>query len=162
MLNLRYRFGRDPPYHQRPLLFYHEDRLFLNFSRRLLTGSAQSPRTPNIPAMTEAQAEALDAVHFIAERHSVVIDMLPGDLRFMNNLAILHCRDAFTDSDRTKRHLVRLWLRNDELAWSLPPGLQMASDRVFADMPDIEEQWNIDPVVSEKVMLNRKSSCGHG
>ncbi|ORX98191.1 hypothetical protein BCR34DRAFT_577451 [Clohesyomyces aquaticus] len=155
-------FGRDPPYHQRPLLYCHDRRVILNFSRRLLTGSDQSPRTANIPPITEAQAEALDAVHFIAQDNQLSISTAPGDLRFINNLGILHCRDSFQDGAHSQRHLVRLWLRNEQMAWSTPTQLQMAWDRVFADLPDMAENWNIEPDMSEAQVSSRQKSCGQG
>ncbi|KIW30047.1 uncharacterized protein PV07_05826 [Cladophialophora immunda] len=40
-------------------------------SKRLLEGSPETPRSKAIPALTAKQAEALDAVHFIAEANSV-------------------------------------------------------------------------------------------
>jgi Taurine catabolism dioxygenase TauD, TfdA family len=138
-------FGRDPPYHQRPLLFYHKGRIILSFSRVAITGSAASPRNPRIPPITEAQAEALDAVQFIAQRDQIKMSMMPGDARFVNNLAVMHCRDSFEDNERTSRHLIRLWLRSSRAAWELPPVLQLAEDRVYEPDEDIEDIWAIEP-----------------
>lgn len=156
------RFGRDPPYHRRPLLFFEQGRVILNFARRLLTGSPDSPRTLRIPPMTEAQAEALDAVHFIAEENCLKIAMERGEIRYINNLAVLHRRDAFTDSEHTQRHLVRLWLRDSRQAWPIPSGLQMASDRIFAGPYDAEERWDLDPILDQSVLIGAKRSCGQG
>ena len=134
------RFGRRPAYHKRPLLFHHDGNVILNFSRRNLTGSYHTPRTKGLPVLTEAQAEALDAVHFLAEKHQLKMAMAPGDLRFFNNLAILHRRDGFEDSESDKRHMMRVWLWNEELTWSLPPALQLATDRCFAEHGDLGEK----------------------
>jgi alpha-ketoglutarate-dependent taurine dioxygenase len=55
-------------------------------------------RSANIPSLTEAQAEALDAVHFTAEEHAISLDFRKGDIQFANNLSILHARGAFIDA----------------------------------------------------------------
>ena len=64
-----------------------------------MTGSSASPRTPGIPLLREAQAEALDAVHVVAKKHEASVELQPGDIRFMNNLGILHSRDSFDYDD---------------------------------------------------------------
>ena len=35
-----------------------------------------------------------------------------GQLQLLNNLEFVHYRSAFTDDERHKRHLVRLWIRD--------------------------------------------------
>lgn len=69
--------------------------------------------------LTEAQIKALEVLAQLAEKHAVSIAAQPGDVLFINNLALLHKRDAYTDAE-TRRHLVRLWLRNPELSWAIP------------------------------------------
>lgn len=57
-------------YKLRPLLYYQPateadpERLIIQYSRRNLTGYLDCKRSANIPPLTEAQAEALDAVQF--------------------------------------------------------------------------------------------------
>jgi hypothetical protein len=155
-------FGHIPAYHQRPILFWHNGKMILNFSRRLLTGSLNSPRTAGLPPITEAQADALDAVHFIAAKHSLAMEMQPGDFRFINNLAILHCRDAFEDGGADKRHLVRMWLRNEKLAWDTPTPLRMFWERVYKRRERKEQIWEVDGLVSQDHIINKRSSCGQG
>lgn len=146
-------FGRNPPYYNRALLYYTDGKIIMNFSRRLLTGhTLLEPRSPNIPNLTEAQAEALDAVHFIAIKNQKKLSMEEGDMRFINNMGLLHGRDAFFDHDGSKlskRHLLRLWLHNEDKMWKLPSALQIAWDRVFADNERVGrwdvERYNPDP-----------------
>lgn len=91
-------------YKLRPLLYYQPatktdlERLIIQYSRRNLTGYLECKRSANIPPLTEAQAEALDAVHFTAEENAISLDFHKGDIQFANNLSILHARGAFTDS----------------------------------------------------------------
>ena len=117
----------------------------MNFSRRLLVGVPSQPRTAGIPGLTEKQAEALDAVHFTAKAHSIAVSMKRGDIRFMNNLTILHGRQAFWDdsSVRSQRHLMRLWLHDEEKCWKLPPALLLAWARVFDDKSR-DARWDVD------------------
>lgn len=126
--------------------------MILNFSRRLLTGhTTLEPRSPNIPNLTEAQAEALDAVHFIAVEKQKKLPMEEGDIRFINNMGLVHGRDAFFDhdgSELSKRHLLRLWLHNEEKIWKLPPALQLIWDRVFADDERVG-RWEPEPPTPE-------------
>lgn len=92
------------PYTDRPLLHYqppaegNPERLIIQYARRNFTGYWALPRSPNIPVITEAQAEALDALHFLAERFAVSLDFKQGDIQYVNNLSIFHARSGFKDS----------------------------------------------------------------
>ncbi|KEZ46937.1 Uncharacterized protein SAPIO_CDS0284 [Scedosporium apiospermum] len=114
---------------QRPLLFYQPatdstpERVALQYARRQFVGFGALPRSPEIPPITEAQAEALDALHFLGERFSLSTGFEKGDIQYVNNLAVFHARDGYRDSDTKQRHLVRLWLRDPENAWGTPPQL---------------------------------------
>lgn len=104
-----------------------------------------SPRSQDIPPLTEAQAEALDAVHFCALKHSVKPDLQRGDMCFVNNLAIMHSRYAFQDDEKNPRHALRLWLHNPDRAWPIPEGLRMEWDRTFAPLEEMADHIDIDP-----------------
>ena len=93
-----FRFGRDPPVTHRPLLYYLESKIIIQYARRYFTGFQHLPRSKAIPPITEAQAEALDALHFLGERFSLGLNFQPGDIQYINNLSIFHARDGFTDS----------------------------------------------------------------
>lgn len=99
------RFGNpSSPYHLRPLLFHQPatekqpERVLIQYARRSFTGYQALPRPKNIPPITEAQAEALDALHFLAEKHAVGLDFRKGDIQYINNLSIFHARDGFQDT----------------------------------------------------------------
>ncbi|KIW19444.1 hypothetical protein PV08_00016 [Exophiala spinifera] len=85
-------FGnKGEPYENRPLLFYEPatasspERVLLQYARRTFTGFGAPPRSANIPAITEAQAEALDALHFLGERFNVGLDFRQGDVQYPNS-----------------------------------------------------------------------------
>jgi hypothetical protein len=81
--------------------------------------------------LTEKQSEALDMVLHLAEKYELAITMQSGDITFVNNLSNMHRRRPFEDKGRSKRHLLRLWLHNDDLAWDLPDELTSCWNAVF-------------------------------
>lgn len=130
------------------------------FSRRPITGSPTSPRSPGVPRVTETQAEALDMVHFTALKHKVTMRLQRGDIQLVNNLAIQHARNAFKDSHFHKRHIMRLWLRNEDLAWETPNGLQKTWIEKYGDSDRRKiARWNIFPGASRARVLFRSDSC---
>lgn len=140
-------------------MYYHEGKVITSFSRRLLVGHLPfEARTPGIPGLTEAQAEALDAVHFIAKRHEIKTRMVKGDLRFVNNMAVMHRREQFENNDDNVRHLVRLWINNPTMCWKLPLDLKIAWARIFDD-EERDESWDIIPVKKNGVILRVAGSC---
>jgi hypothetical protein len=77
--------------------------------------------------------------------------MEEGDIRFINNRGLLHGREWFHDSDtsaESRRHVIRLWLRNADLQWSLPPALKLAWARIFDD-PHRPVRWNVEPTFED-------------
>jgi hypothetical protein len=147
----------------RPILFpAGEDKVLLSFSRRPLVGNATSPRSPGIPDLSDAHVEALNAVHFAAERHSLSMKLKAGDVLFWNNLAMVHARKGFTDSPGHRRHLIRLWLRNDdtEKGWPIPEELQAAWDEAF-NHAGRSQLWPVDPIRERAYIANQQRSSGH-
>ncbi|KAF8712464.1 hypothetical protein AX14_013072 [Amanita brunnescens Koide BX004] len=107
------------------------------------------PRSPGIPPITEAQAEALDALHFLGERFNLGLNFQKGDIQYINNLGIFHARDAFRDSSEHTRHLLRLWLRNEELAWETPKVLQPQWQRLYHSVTPDEHHFSLEPVIRD-------------
>lgn len=101
-----FRFGGNPSHIARPLLYYTaQEKLVIQYARRHFTGYQALPRSKDIPPITEAQAEALDALHFTAERYNLGLNFQRGDIQYINNLSIFHARDGFKDSD-TKKYVL--------------------------------------------------------
>ncbi|TFK21636.1 taurine catabolism dioxygenase TauD [Coprinopsis marcescibilis] len=117
-------FGLDPPYTSRPLLYYLDSRIIIQYARRYFTGFQGLPRSRDVPPITEAQAEALDALHFVGEKYSLGLNFQKGEY------------NGYRDDETQKRHLLRLWLRNEELAWELPDELKPLWKRTFSVHPD--------------------------
>jgi hypothetical protein len=116
-----------------------------------------------MPAMSEEQAEALDMLHFTSKKHSIALPTLTGDMVFCNNLAIMHARNAYAQNwtDEHKRHVMRLWLRNEELAWKTPEGLANDWFKVYGESERRSHAfWPISPEDINNVQsITYKYSC---
>ncbi|KAL5357986.1 hypothetical protein BJX96DRAFT_182540 [Aspergillus floccosus] len=145
------------PYTNRPLLYHQPatdstpERVLIQYARRYFTGFLAQPRSPHIPSITEAQAEALDALHFLAEEHRASLDFQRGDVQYINNLSIFHARNGFRDEPGKERHLVRLWLRDPEYAWETPEPLRPRWDNVYADVLPDEQVFPLEPRLRKTV-----------
>ncbi|KAF3187662.1 hypothetical protein TWF788_001881 [Orbilia oligospora] len=134
-------------YYRRPLLWYEDGRPILFVARRPFTGSNNGD-TPS--PLTLLQAEALDSVHFTAERHSIRIQLQKGDIQFMNNLAVVHSREEFRDASigegSDRRHLIRAFIKNEERAYRLPRHLDGAFNEIYPnDIASSDYNFRIDP-----------------
>lgn len=149
------RFGKTGPpgYTARPLLYHQAatesspERILIQYARRAFVGYWSLPRTSTIPAITEAQAEALDALHFTAEKHALALQFRAGDIQFVNNLSVFHARLGFRDSETKKRHLVRLWLRDEENAWQTPEELKGRWARVYDGVEENNQVFPLEAAV---------------
>lgn len=149
------RFGKTGPpgYTARPLLYHQPptsstpERVIIQYARRTFVGYWSLPRTPTIPAITEAQAEALDALHYTAEKHALALQFKAGDIQFVNNLSVFHARLGFRDSATKKRHLVRLWLRDEENAWDTPEELKTRWARVYDGVQEEKQVFPLEATV---------------
>lgn len=102
-----------------------------------------------IPELTEAQKYALQAVSKSAYRTEAQLKLQVGDLLFFNNLALLHRRDAYKDDENSSRHMVRLWLRNQKLGWSIPKSLLAPWDAAYGENLRIPERlYPLVPMLS--------------
>ncbi|PWY93134.1 TfdA family oxidoreductase [Aspergillus sclerotioniger CBS 115572] len=144
-------------YTKRPLLYFQPgtestpERVLIQYARRYFTGFQAQPRSASIPPITEAQAEALDALHFLAEKHSAALDFQKGDVQYINNLSIFHARNGFQDEPRKERHLLRLWLRDPEYAWETPEPLRKRWDIVYKDVRVDEQVFPLEPRLRKTV-----------
>jgi hypothetical protein len=140
---------------------------FFCFSRQKITGSEFYPLSPTLPPMTETQAEALDLVHWVAEKHGMVMRLNPGDVLLYNNLALLHGRNAFTDKGekegelKGRRHILRLWVRNKKLAWKTPEGLAPDWHTVYGESERrARAHWRIRAEDTDKDrVIGHKNTC---
>jgi hypothetical protein len=109
------------PYYLLPVFTEWHDRLFVRCIPPYIWASQRHPEAPRLTAL---QQEALQAVVKMADApaNHVLMELLPGDIQFINNYHVLHGRTAYED-DRGSgriRHLKRLWLETRVLT-SRPP-----------------------------------------
>lgn len=104
--------------------------------------TAEEP--PEGSRLTEAQLQALKVLNDLAEKHALSIPAQPGDILFINNLGVLHKRDSYVDADAVesngsaadkakRRWLMRLWLRNKELAWEIPEAMKIPWEAAYGE-----------------------------
>lgn len=130
---------------QRSLMFYHDNQIMLHFVREPLVGLGPDTRFQVQSTVTTEQMEALDNIELIARHDQLTLSLKPGDLTFVNNLNIIHSREAWEEEDGLpSRYMVRMWLKNSALAWKLPEALHRGNSTVF-DVPEDDLQWNVLP-----------------
>lgn len=116
--NLDWR-GEEPngeqPWYTSPMFSAHDGKVTSRVTSRQYFNSVT--RYGEELGLTDIQREALDVVQEIANRPELRLSMMmqEGDMQFLNNHAILHAREAFTDHDEPdlKRHLLRMWIALD-------------------------------------------------
>jgi hypothetical protein len=82
--------------------------------------------------LTPMQLDVLSTVLDLAQKHQLAVSLKPGDILFVNNFSNMHTREPFEDEGRSKRHLLRLWLHNEDLGWNVPKELQSSWDAIYA------------------------------
>ncbi len=94
-----------------PIFTECNDRLFV---RCIPPYTLASQRHEDAPRLTENAKRALTRVVEMAEdpRYHVAMNLVPGDMQFINNYHVMHGRTAYQDDRRagSVRHLKRLWL----------------------------------------------------
>lgn len=127
----------------------------MNFGRTPLLGNATHPRPDGLPKTNDRQREALDLVEAIAQATQLEIKTQPGDMHFINNLALLHRREGFVNGQakEDKRHLVRMRLRNSRLGWVVPAELKRDWHDAFEK--DMVKAWHLEPMPGDTFPLRK-------
>lgn len=104
------------PWYELPVFTEWSGRLFV---RCIPPYILLSQRHPEAPRLTDTARAALARIAQLADdpENHVTMELLPGDMQFINNYHVMHGRTAYQD-DRTEgriRHLKRLWLETDWL-----------------------------------------------
>jgi|HubBroStandDraft_1064217.scaffolds.fasta_scaffold97081_1 hypothetical protein len=111
------------PYYSVPGFTAHRGRLFVRFIPQFILASQ---RHPDAPRLSETARAAIARVSALANDpdFNVYMDLLPGEMQFINNYHVLHGRTAYEDDAEHgfKRHLKRLWLATYALDVDDRPG----------------------------------------
>ena len=69
-------------------------------------------RLENVKPLSSEQSHALDQFQAVARSLALNMTLKRGDIQLVNNLTVVHARDAFTDHQESerRRYMVRLWL----------------------------------------------------
>ena len=102
-------------------IFAVRDGKFTSHYSRTYIESAQL--LEQVPTMDEAQWQAMDLLHEVAEELCMEMVLQPGDIQFLNSHVTYHARSEFDDDPRPehRRLLYRLWLSTPE-SRALPEG----------------------------------------
>lgn len=142
-------YSKWPPI-KTPMLFTDGEKVMFYFSRHPLCEFTGYKRNQSLPAPTEAQLKALDAVHFVAEKSSMALPTKTGDILYLNNMSMLHAREAVEDQgiQGFGRHMVKMQLRDPKRMWKLPDNLVDLWGSVFtSNLEDggKDERFTITP-----------------
>jgi hypothetical protein len=110
---------------RRPIISHVDGKAQINFGSSFVAGHPKYPLSADAPELLEAQKVALDRLMSVAKQHSFQLSQECGDILFVNNLSIMHARDAFIDDlDHEKqRHVLRLWMLDRETSWPIAKSL---------------------------------------
>ncbi|KAL2128498.1 hypothetical protein VTI74DRAFT_9098 [Chaetomium olivicolor] len=111
-----------------PVFFRKSGRIFCQPVYRIFEGT-------NL--LTPAQWHALSVFEKCANESAIELDVQPGDIQLVNNLAVLHARRGWIDlPGRRERHYYRLGLRDPKYAWDRPDGYEDVFDDRFDVLPE--------------------------
>ena len=103
-----------------PVFAWHEQRMSAWLNLQL----AELAATVSGNAYSEAEKEALNCVEAIASQADMELTFkqLPGDVLFVNNLAVMHRREKYFDAEEPdkKRALYRMWINLHQSAAVVP------------------------------------------
>lgn len=101
-----------------------------------------------IPDLLPAQKEAMAVLQRTATEQQIRLPTRRGDMVFMNNWAILHARESYQDDAAATRHLVRLWLRDEELGWDIPQSMKTPWEASFGAKAEkiVNRQYPVSPM----------------
>ena len=87
----------------------------------------------HVPRMSDAQWEAMDLLHAIADELCMEMTLVPGDIQLLNSHVTYHARTEFQDDPRPghRRLLYRLWL-STPASRALPAGHEVLWQRIGA------------------------------
>lgn len=116
------RRNQDPYLEYGPTLFFSKGKPICQLVKAPLLGTPLIQRDPHMPSVTAQQMHAMHVVGELAKRFSSKLDRKQGDIQFINNLSIMHAREAYRGSNGkpSTRHLLRMFLRDPENAWEKP------------------------------------------
>ncbi|KIM35425.1 hypothetical protein M413DRAFT_349953 [Hebeloma cylindrosporum] len=125
--------------YQRAIVGQVEGKPEINFGKSFVAGRPNQPLSAEAPPLTSSQEMALRILTDTVRKHSFQLETRRGDILFVNNLSVMHARNAFVDDVNAEndscRHVLRLWLRDSKTGWPIADSLKY----------DGKELWNVAP-----------------
>lgn len=82
----------------------------------------------------------------MAAANAIPLPMGKGDMVFINDMAILHARESFSEGGTyLQRHLLKLYLRDPEQNWPVPPTARDAWAKIYGSNSEDgsrQETWS--------------------
>ena len=99
-----------------PAFTEKEGRLFIRYIGAYIKASQRHDDAPKLSETAKAAMARIEALTQ-EDDNSVLMDLEPGDMQFINNYHVFHGRLPYTDNQETGevRHLKRLWLETEVL-----------------------------------------------
>ncbi|KAG9249043.1 hypothetical protein BJ878DRAFT_556828 [Calycina marina] len=145
--------NKETPYTSSPLLYHQPageariENVIVQYARRGFTGFLHLPRSRNISPIPEVQAEALDTLHFLADRCSFALNFQKDGIQSVDKLSIFLARDRFVDTPDQQKHLLRLGFNNPELAWETLGLHKQRWDELYKDATEEEQVLPLESFV---------------
>lgn len=138
------------------LVSYVDNRFISHFSTRSFIGYGETPRSPEVPPLTDEQREAFGAYQYINYQNSIAIKLVKGDIEYLNNFHLQHCRHGYTEDNEHRRHVARLWLRNSKYSDQiiLPEAIKKKKDEYFPLVYKQEIPLNVHEEEALKLKAN--------
>ncbi|KAH6512419.1 hypothetical protein HBI07_253000, partial [Parastagonospora nodorum] len=134
-----------------PILFFSKGKPMCQLVKAPLLGTPLIHRDPSMPTVSDKQMHAMHAVEELAKRFCTKLDRKQGDIQFINNLSVMHAREAYRGAQGkpSTRHLLRMFLRDPQNAWEKPARFRNNFDDPFTpgrpqNLPVIDnDPWRI-------------------
>lgn len=142
---------KEPYLELGPTLLFSKGKPMCQLVKAPLLGTPSIPRNPSMPTVSVEQKHAMQAVGELAKRFCAKLDRKQGDIQFINNLSIMHAREAYhgAKGKPSTRHLLRMFLRDPDNAWDKPARYRNNFDDPFTpgrrqNLPIIDtDPWRI-------------------
>ncbi|MDC0033632.1 TauD/TfdA family dioxygenase [Alphaproteobacteria bacterium] len=107
------------PYYKMPVFSFQDGHMCV---RGVSTQIFKSQGMAGVPNFTDRQIEALEFYKSVVDEIAFDMEFSQGDIQILHNHVTLHSRRGFTDwsEPERKRHLLRLWLYDDNGRAVLP------------------------------------------
>lgn len=134
------------PWYRQPVFSFHDG----YFSARGVSAYIRKAQgLPGVPPFTAAQEAAMKLYVETVDACAADIPFARGDIQFLHNHVLLHSRRAFADwpEPARRRHLYRLWLK-DDIGRPLPAQVRENFNGIY--VADSRHQVVIDPELAEE------------